>query len=263
MSPSFTAVLAAEFLKLRRSKVTWLTLLAFALGPLGTGLFMWIVREPGRAADLGLIGAKADFLGLEATWPAYLAMVTQMIGIVGGLILAVITAYVFGREYAEGTARYMLALPIPRRWFVLSKLAVVGVWWFGLVGAILVEAALVAVALGLPAYSPGVLSVGVGDALLAAILGLALAPVVAWIATLGRGYLPPLGFAMLMLVVGNVLGATEWGQWFPWSIVPLFAGVAGPPAESLAGGSVVVVGMTGLVGLGATVMQMAWSDSPQ
>lgn len=263
MNPSFAAVLTTEVLKLRRSMVTWLTLLAFALEPLGTGLFMWIVQEPGRAAELGLMGAKADLLGLEATWPAYLAMITQMIGIVGGLILAVITAYVYGREYTEGTARYMLALPVPRRWFVLAKLAVVGAWWLALVGAILVEAALVAVALGLPGFSPGVLYGGVGDALLAAGLGLALAPVVAWIATLGRGYLPPLGFAMLALVLGNVLGATGWGKWFPWSIVPLFAGVAGPRAESLAGGSVVIVAVTGLVGLGATVLQMARSDSPQ
>lgn len=263
MSFRLSPVLATELMKLRRTRVTWLTLLAFALGPLGTGLFMWIVREPGRAAELGLIGAKADLLGLEASWPGYLAMITQMIGIVGSLLLAVIAAYVYGREYAEGTARYMLALPVPRRSFVLAKFAVVAMWWLILVVAMLVEAAGIAVALGLPGFSAKVLVAGVGDVLLAAALALALAPVVAWIATLGRGYLPPLGFAMLTLVLGNVLGATGWGKWFPWSIVPLFAGVAGPPAENLARGSLAIVAVTGLAGLAATMAQVVWGETAQ
>ena len=49
-----TAALTTEFLKLRRSKVTWATLGAFSIVPAAIALFMWIVREPGRAAQLGL-----------------------------------------------------------------------------------------------------------------------------------------------------------------------------------------------------------------
>jgi len=58
----FTQVLGTEFLKLRRSKVTWLS-----LGPTGIALFMWIVREPHRAAQLGLVGTEANLSGLTAT----------------------------------------------------------------------------------------------------------------------------------------------------------------------------------------------------
>ena len=83
---------------------------------------------------------------------------------------------------------------------------------------------------------------------------------VAWIATLGRGYLPPLGFTMLMLVLGNVLGATGWGKWFPWSIVPLFAGVAGPRTDVLAPGSEVVVALTCGLGVALTMAQVRWGD---
>ena len=66
----FAQVLAAEFLKLRRSRVTWFSLAALSLGPLAIALMMWIVREPGRAAQLGLLGTKANLAGLSATWPA-------------------------------------------------------------------------------------------------------------------------------------------------------------------------------------------------
>lgn len=258
---SLFTLVGTELLKLRRSRVPPLTLLAFALGPLGAGLFMWIVLEPGRAAEMGLMGAKADLVGLEASWSGYLTTITQMVGIVGGLLLAVIAAYVYGREYAEGTAKNMLALPLPRWWLVVAKLVVVALWWLGLVVVILLEAAAVAAVLDLPGYSGTTLAAGAGDVLLAATAVFLLTPVVAWLASLGRGYLPPLGFAMLALVLGNVLGATGWGKWFPWSIAPLFAGVAGPRVEVLAPGSVVVLLVTFAAGLGATIAQVRWADT--
>lgn len=257
----FLAVLGGELSKLRRSRVPPLTLLAFGLGPLGGGLFMWIALEPGRAAELGLMGTKAELVGLEATWAGYMTMLTQMVGIVGGLLLAVIAAYVFGREYSEGTARTMLALPLPRWWFVVAKLAVVGGWWLALVAVILVEGVVVATALGLDGFSVAVLSTGIGDVILAALVVFLLTPVVAWLAAVGRGYLPPLGFAMVALMLGNVLGATGWGKWFPWAIAPLFAGVAGPRVDVLAPGSIVVVLATFAVGVAATVAQVRWADS--
>lgn len=87
-------------------------------------------------------------MGLEANWSGYLTTITQMVGIVGGLLLAVITAYVYGREYAEGTAKNMLALPVPRWWLVVAKLVLVALWWLVLVVVILLEAAGVAGANG-------------------------------------------------------------------------------------------------------------------
>ena len=135
----FAQVLAAEFLKLRRSKVTWFSLAALSLGPLAIALMMWIVREPGRAAQLGLLGTKANLSGLTATWPAYFSMLTLVVGMGGMLLLAFIVAYIFGREYTEGTAKNLLALPVGRHWFALAKLVVAAVWWAVLVVAVLAE----------------------------------------------------------------------------------------------------------------------------
>ena len=94
-------VIATEFLKLRRSKVTWLSLVLISLGPLAIALFMWIVREPGRAAQLGLLGAKANLAGIAATWPAYFSMLTLIVGMGGMLLLSFIVAYIFGRDGKE------------------------------------------------------------------------------------------------------------------------------------------------------------------
>jgi Family of unknown function (DUF6790) len=117
--------IAAEFIRLRRAKTTWLTALGVAAGPLFGGLFMWILQEPGRAEQLGLIGQKAQF-------------------------------------------------------------------------------------------------------------------------ALGMGF-----------------GATGWGKWFPWSIVPLYAGVAGPRAETLAPGSLGVLGVTCVAVVMASIWQFTYADNNQ
>jgi ABC-2 type transport system permease protein len=260
---TFAQVLVTEFVKLRRGKVPWFSLAALSMGPVGIALFMWILKEPGRAAQLGLVGTKASLSGLEATWPAFAAMLTLIVGVGGMVLLSFIVAYVFGREYTDRTAKNMLALPVGRHLFVLAKLAVVAVWWVALVGAVLVEAFAIGSALGLPGFSMDLAAGAVRDSLLAAGVAYLLVPVVAWITTLGRGYLPPLGFAISMMVVGNLLVKTGWGPWFPWSIVPLLIGMVGNPVEALPAGSYVVAALTFLAGIAATMAQMRWADNTQ
>lgn len=256
------ATLTTEFMKLRRSKVTWATLGGLSMGPLGLSLFMWIVREPGRAAQMGLLGTKADLSGLEATWPSYLMMMTMLVGIGGMILLSFIVAYVFGREYTEGTAKNLLALPVGRHWFVIAKLVVAAVWWVVLVVAVLAETLLIGWALHLPGVSAGLIWSGLGDALLASAISLLLVPVVAWITVVGRGYMPPLGFAIAMMALGNVFGKTGWADWFPWSIVPNMVGMVGQP-QTLPAGSYVVLALTFAAGVAATMAQLRYADNAQ
>ena len=256
-------VLGTELLKLRRSKVTWLTWLAFSIAPVVDGLFMWILKEPDRARALGLLGAKAQVAGGSADWPSFFAALAQMTGVGGMILTAVITTYVFGREYADGTAKNMLALPVRRESFVVAKLIVVALWFAVLVAAIFVEGVVIALALDLPGFSSGLLGRAARDVALCAAMCCLLVPPVAWIATLGRGYLPPLGFAIFTLVLGNVFAATGWGKWFPYSIVPLYTGIAGPRVSVLEPGSYAVVLLLFAAGIAATVWQVRSADDTQ
>ncbi len=260
---TLATVAGTELLKLRRSKVTWLTWLAFSIAPLVDGLFMWILKEPDRARALGLLGAKAQIAGGSADWPTFAAVLAQMTGVGGMILTAVITAYVFGREYADGTAKNMLALPVRRESFVLAKLVVVALWFAVVVAAMFVEGVAIGLALDLPGFSPGLLSRAVRDVALSAAMCYLLVPPVAWIATLGRGYLPPLGFAIFTLVLGNVFAATGWGKWFPYAIVPLYTGIAGPRVSLLEPGSYVVVLLLFAAGVAATVWQVRSADDTQ
>lgn len=161
-------VLVTEFIKLRRCKVTWFSLAALSMGPFGIALMMWIVRDPQRAAQLGLLGTKADLSGLEATWSSFAYALVLIVGVGGMLLLAFIVAYVFGSEYGHGTAKNMLALPVPRHWFAVGKLLVIGVWWLAIVCVAVLLAIMLGLALGLPGLSGGIVLGMVGKALLAA-----------------------------------------------------------------------------------------------
>ena len=88
-------------------------------------------------------------------------------------------------------------------------------------------------------------------------------PVVAWITTLGQGYMAPLGFTGAMLALGNVFAKTGWAAWFPWSIVPLLIGMVGQPVQTLPRGGFVVLALTFTAGIAATIWQFVHADNHQ
>lgn len=67
-----------------------------------SGFMLWMMKEPEAAKRLGLI------------------------------VASIIAVFVFGREYAESTAKNILALPVSREFFVLAKTVVVGTWFLAL-----------------------------------------------------------------------------------------------------------------------------------
>ncbi len=259
----FAAVFTSELGKLRRTLAPWVTLGSLMTGPLFLALFMWIVSDPGRAAQFGLLGTKASLSGIEANWASYASYLTLMIGLGGTLLLAFIAAYVFGREYSDGTAKVMLTLPVPRRVFVAAKLLVVALWWLLIVAVVYVEALTVGLGMRLPGITGTAAGALLGNLLLVAGISYLLAPMVALVTVWSRGYLAPVGFALGMLLLGNVIGHTGWAAWFPWSIVPILIGSVSAPIETLPLGSLIVLAATFVAGIAATMWQLQTADVNQ
>jgi ABC-2 type transport system permease protein len=213
------AVLITEFLKLRRASVLWGTLGALMAGPLGIALLIWIVQDPERAARTGLLGAKADLTGVEATWPAYSSFVVLVIGSAGWLVLAFIMAYVFGREYSDHTATAMFTFPVPRHHFATAKFLVTIVWWLAIAAVTLAEAILVGLALGLTGWTPDTAVTLLRETSAAVVVTWLAGTPIALLAVWSRGYLAPIGAALALLLAGQLLGQTGWATWFPWSVL--------------------------------------------
>lgn len=249
---AFLAALWAEGLKARRSKVPWLTALGISVAPLMGGLFMVILKDPARARSMGLISAKAQLTAGTADWPTYLGVLAQATAVGGAFVFALVTAWVFGREFSDRTAKNLLALPTPRSAIVAAKFTVVGVWGSALALLVFALGLGVGAAVGLPGWSWALLARALGDHAATAGLTLALMSPVAMLASAGRGYLAPMGWAILTAVLAQILAAMGWGSWFPWSVPALFSGIAGPRSAQVDLHSYLLVALAFAAGLGGT-----------
>lgn len=265
-------VLYCEVLKLRRSPMPPLSLGSWGLGILFIAFFMWMVLNPGEAAKFGLIGDKASFTfgGEGRDWSGYLHVVLMLGAILGLLFSSFILSWIFGREYVEGTAKNLLALPTPRRAFVFAKFAV-ALLWFALLVALGVGGALLAGALlGLPGWSPGLGFEFLGRFLFVSALAFLVSFPAAWIALATRGYLGALGYTIGVMFIGNFFSHTGWAPFCPWTVVLLVTapGLGGGPAigegtAALGAGSYLVVLGTALLALGASLFVVERSDNAQ
>lgn len=129
----FTQAVWVELLKARRSRVPLLTALGFCLLPLVGGFFMVVLKDPALAQRMGLISAKAQIVAGSADWPTFLDMLAQGVAIGGFMVFGFVASWVFGREFSDGTAKDLLALPAPRSGIIGAKFVVVGIWCAGLV----------------------------------------------------------------------------------------------------------------------------------
>ena len=242
------AALATEWLKARRSRVPWLVLAGFMLVPLVVGLFMVILNAPDGARRLGLLGEKARLSAGTADWPTMLSMLSQALAIGGAVLFAFLTSWVFGREFADRTLRGLLAIPTSRGAIVVAKTVVVGVWGVVIAVCVVAFGFLVGLIVGLPGWDQRLAAVAVRNMAGAALLTLVLQPVTGLVASIGRGYIAGLAWAVLAIAIAQVLSVLDLGAAFPWAVPGLVAGATGPdvatPPASIA--LVLLVGATGL-----------------
>jgi ABC-2 type transport system permease protein len=196
---------------------------------------------------MGIISAKAQITAGTADWPAMLSLLAQAMAGGGAILFAIVTAWVFGREFSDHTVKELLALPTPRAAFVSAKFVVIVIWTAGVTALVFGLGLIVGAVVGLPGWPAALVQRSAVDVVIIWSLTLALMPFVALLASAGRGYLPPVGWALLTVALAQLAAATGWGDWFPWAVPALLSA----PARSAQVGlhSYIVVTLTGVVGL--------------
>jgi ABC-2 type transport system permease protein len=245
-----------EALKARRSLVPWLAGVITALPPVMLGVMMAIKKDPTHARQLGLLTAKTKMFVGAADWPTFLGLLGQMAGALGLVLFAVVVAWVFGREFAEHTCRVMLATTVRRREIVAAKLGVAAMWCLLLAAWMLAVAFMVGAVVGMPGLTWGTAAPVLAASGRAVLLALALLPVSAFVASVGRGYLLPVGWAFVTMLLTQFIGATGWSTWFPWSV----AASSGMVDAQVGGWSVFVVILTGVLAAVATIVWWERAD---
>ena len=251
-----TQAIWVEMLKARRSRMPLLTALGFSLFPLALGFFMFVLKDPELARRYWLISAKAQITtGGAADWPTYLRLLALSSAIGGFVLFSLIGSWVFGREYSDRTVKDLLALPTSRSAIVLAKFVVVALWSTALTAMNCIVGLGVGAALGLPQASMQGILQGGGTVAIAACLTIALVTPIAFFASAGHGYLPPMGVALLVLFLVQVIAQAGWGEYFPWSVPALVA-----QGGHLGAASYVIVVLTSVAGIAGTWLWWELAD---
>jgi ABC-2 type transport system permease protein len=235
-----------ELRKVLRSRVPFFTALGFLMMPVICALLIFIYKDPQLARQLGLLGTKANLVVGSADWPGYLTMMVEFTALGGFFFFCLAISWTFGREFTDGTVKDLLAVPVPRFDILLAKFIVVALWC----AALIVETTIVGLILGavirLPGGSLDVILHGTGLLAETTAMSITLIMPFGFFASVGRGYLLPIGIAVLTLILGNLSITLGWGEYFPWSVPALILQEA--PITPFSYGLVFLIGLVGIVG---------------
>src|SRR3990172_2639890 len=223
----FMASLYSEFVKIRKSKVFIATIITFAIVPVMGALFVIVLRNPDLSDANRALQAKAALTGFSPDWPSFLNLLSQAVGVGGIMVFGFVASWVFGREYSDRTAKDLFVLPISRTMIVFSKMIAVISWCVLLSLEVMVLGIITGIILQLPGWSFQYFYDSIGYFSITSLLVVLLCTPVAFIASIGRGYLAPLGFVALTLVFAQIIGALGYGSNFPWAIPAIYSKVAG------------------------------------
>jgi ABC-2 type transport system permease protein len=251
----FYAALSTEILKARKSKMLWISMLLFIFLGLMIGLLMLISKHPEIAGKSVVINTKASLIG-KADWPTYLNLLIQMVLTIGSIGSGIVTIWVFGREYTDRVIKDLLALPVSRKVFVLSKFIIIVVWSILLLLLLFLTALIAGVLADLENWSPALIKNYFILYIVSAFLTVLLSSPVALITCLSRGYLLPVAFVFLTLIMTQFVYAAIPSiiTYCPWAIPALFSGVAGSdmPHPGIISYSVLIItSVAGYIGTAA------------
>ncbi|MFD2043447.1 ABC transporter permease [Ornithinibacillus salinisoli] len=251
-------LVASELLKSRRSKVIWITFVAFTLLPIMGGFFMFVLKHPDFAEQSGVLGAKAQLAG-AADWPSYFGLLAQGVAIGGLFVFGFINSWIFGSEFADRTVKDLLALPFPRIYVPVAKFITAFIWSFLLIAWVIIIGLIIGGVIGLPQWSVEVWHHGLYVLVVSSVLTILLSTPVALLACYGKGYLAPIGYVIMTLILSQIIAAIGYGSYFPWAIPAMFSNVSGE-GNILSNTGLVIVLVTSIIGISSTLAYWRFAD---
>ena len=249
-----------ELRKATRSRMPLFTALGFLLLPLGGAFLMFVVKDPEFARHVGLISTKANLMGRSANWPSYLGLLAQSVAAGGFIFFSLMMSWVFGREFADGTLKDLLAVPVSRVTILIAKYIVVALWCVAATVMVIIAGLVLGALIGLPEGTSRLFEQGLTTLVITACLVIIDVFPVAFFASVGRGYLLPMGVIILILILANLIAIAGWGNYFPWSVPGLYTQAMGSQSSHLEPISYLIVIITGLVGLVGTCLWWQFAD---
>lgn len=220
--------LAVEWVKFRRARPVWTATALLTVGVIA--LSVATLTSVGGANPA--VASKAQYLVDGGGQDGLFAAASTIVSVGGMLGFGVVAGWVFGREFTEGTITGLWATPVARPVIATAKLLLLSAW--SVVTTVVLAVALTVAALF---ADPGTLGADVvalvGKFTAIALLTAGLAIPCAWVATVGRGYLPAIGAIIAVVLVAQMAVMAGLGGWFPFAAPGVWA--AGTQAGTVTG----------------------------
>ncbi|MCV0404550.1 MAG: ABC transporter permease [Chloroflexi bacterium] len=221
---AFTAALWAELAKFRRSPMPLITTLAIAVG----------------IPILAMVDVFVDS-DIDPTW-LDLFNASSATSATGALIgFGVLIAWLFGREFVEGTITGLFAIPIGKPVIAGAKLALFLVWALVTGGALLAVISGIGMFLDLGAFD---WTAAIRQLLVTTCTAVLVTPC-ALIATATRSYFAPIGSVIGIGVLARIAVSTSIGDWFPFSAPAMWASTGSAIADAETVAQLGIVLLTG------------------
>ncbi|WES63052.1 ABC transporter permease [Microbacter sp. GSS18] len=215
------AAVRVEAMKLVRSRVGLIGSAAIVAGILALCGGMLLALAAGDPQLVAKLGPDASL-----TWAGLWSTAAQITSAGGLLAFGVVAAWLFGREFGDGTITGLFALPVGRGAIAAAKLIVFALW-AAAVGTLLAGALL---ALGLIAgfgVPDAAAWAGAGRQIALGLFSAGLAVPAAWVATAARSLLGGVSVAIGLVVVAQVGVVAGADGWMPLAAPALWAISAG------------------------------------
>lgn len=256
-----SAALIAEYLKIKKTKIFLITVGLFIFIPCMLGLMVYVTRNPEIGSKLGIIGTKASMLRFgDADFKSYFNLMNQVISAIGLIGFGFVTSWIFGREYTDHTVKDILALPVSRGSIVIAKFIVILIWCIILSIVLFSTSVLIGLLISIPGWTAITFVQIAGMFSIISFLTIFLCPVPAFFACYGKGYLLPVGFVILMVIMANFTGLAGLGPYFPWAVPGLIAAASKESGMQPVTASYIILFSTSGVGFLATLLWWRLAD---
>lgn len=255
------AAFLTESFKVWRSKIFWATILVFSFIAFMMGLLVFLAKHPELLKNSAVMSAKATIIG-QADWPAYFLLLYQVIAVIGLIGFGFVASWLFGREYSDHTIKDLLSLPVQREHIVTAKLIVMVIWSFLLSIILFIVALLTGLAVHIENWSADTARHAFFIFMGTSILTILISTPVAFFASWGRGYLLPLGYIFLVVIVSQfiITGIPGSAPYIPWAIPVLYCGAGGPESSHLGAVSGIILALTSIIGSAGTLVWWRYAD---
>jgi len=200
--------------------VPWTSgILVVGLAALTGGLLA--AAAAGDQRVLARLGPLAEAHG----WELLVGTAAQILAAGGFGACGILIAWLYGREFVDGTVAGLFALPVRRSSLAVSKLIVFLAWALVMAGALAILLWIIGSAAGLLVSDPGNARQLLRIPLLM-LLTACLAVPAGWIASVARSILAGIAATIVLLILAQVSAILGVGAWVPlvapalWAIAP-------------------------------------------